>query len=277
MTEEEGAWMRFSISRWLEPRQGKCPICGRRSAADEAAVQPVRQPEAASVLRRLCPACASSIPWIRKPACRVCGRPIACPDCPRRTDRRLTFSRAAVRYDPRMKELLALYKYRGSERLEEVMAAMLSFGYERILPELGLAPGASSAFQAVTAVPLADERLEERGFNQAERIAAMLAGWYGLSYRPLLRRNRHTEKQSLKTRRSRMRDMRGNFSPTLELDELKRRIAPDQPVRILLVDDVYTTGSTLEECARVLRTMAGGVPDSRDSRVEVYGLVWARS
>ncbi|WP_276353579.1 ComF family protein [Cohnella caldifontis] len=269
--------MRFSWNRWLEPSNGPCPVCGKRSAGGKTAACPVRHPEAASVLRQLCTACAETIPWIRKPVCRVCGRSIACPDCPRRAERALSFSRGAVRYDAAMKDWLAMYKYRGSEKLEAVMAAMAAFGYERILTELRTGTDAAS-FVAVTAVPLAAERLAERGFNQAERMARTLAGWYSLPYRPLLKRNRHTEKQSLKSRRGRLEDMRGNFSPNPAAFSMLTSSQPDETCRILLVDDVYTTGSTLQECARSIRLAVASQPaNAQDRRVEVYGLAWARS
>jgi ComF family protein len=166
-------------------------------------------------------------------------------------------SRCAVRYTDTMRDWLALYKYRGSERLEIVLAAMLAFAYERLCRVSG------ASFPTITAVPLAQERLRERGFNQAERLAMRLADWYRISYSPLLRRLRHTEKQSLKSRRSRVVDMRATFAPQLR---------PEWTGPVLLVDDIYTTGSTLNECARVLRQAAPTAdPPS------VYGLLWARS
>lgn len=163
-----------------------------------------------------------------------------------------------------MKEWLARYKYRGHEGLAPVMAAMLAFAYERLVDTMAPVTGRAPLFHAVASVPLSDERERERGFNQAERMARHLSGWYGIPYRPLLRRVRHTEKQSLKSRRSRVTDMRGIFA----------RATSDFPApfpessNLLLVDDVYTTGSTMNECARVL---ADGEPD-----VRVYGLAWAR-
>lgn len=263
------------ITRWLGPSARSCRLCGRQSAVRQSVPCPVRHPDAAAILRFLCSACSEAIPWIHRPICRICGRPEVCPDCPRREERYVVFSRSAVRYDNRMKELLALYKYRGSERLEAIMAAILSSAYERICTEL-TARVAKSHFRAITSVPLAQERLEERGFNQAERMARLLAGWYGIPYLPLLRRNRHTEKQSLKTRRSRLTDMRGNFSadPVVLSHLMEACAQAEEPVRILIADDVYTTGSTLNECARAVRT---ALPPLAAKRLEIYGLLWARS
>ena len=256
--------MNFTLSRWFRPTVPTCIVCGRDAdTRRRPAPLPVRHPAVRAVLRKLCYVCSEAIPWIVSPVCRVCGRPEVCPDCPRREVRHLLFSRGAVRYDDRMKDWLALYKYRGSEALEPLMAAMMSYGYERIIGEL-------PSIHAVTSVPLARERLEERGFNQAERMARTLAEWYGVPYYALLQRNRHTEKQSLKNRRSRLVDMKGNF---VALDPRKLSALADRhghPVRIVLVDDIYTTGSTMNECAGALEAALPGY-------AEVYGLMWARS
>jgi len=250
--------MTLHLGKWFAPSKSVCPICGRDAARTAGSAPiPVHHPKPRQALASLCGLCLRAIPWIVYPVCPVCGRAESCEDCVRRKIRSYTISRCAVRYTEMMKDWLALYKYRGNEGVETVLAAMIAFAYER------LCEAANSEFHAVTSVPLAPERLRERGFNQAERLAIRLADWYGLSYRPMLHRLRHTEKQSLKSRLGRVVDMRGNF-------------AADRSAlfsgNILLLDDVYTTGSTLDECARVLKQAAG-----EDEAPKVYGLLWARS
>ena len=268
--------MRLSIARWLRPSLPTCILCGR-DGASAARASSVRHPEPAAVLQHLCGVCYSSIPWIVKPACMICGRPEACPDCPRRPDRSIIFSRCAVRYDDTMRDLLALYKYRGSEKLEGLMAAMLAYSFEQICTEL-VSRGSRPHFHLITSVPLAGERLEERGFNQAERMASALAEWYGLTYQPALQRNRHTAKQSLKNRKNRITDLRGTFSSILNHKHTQlQSTGSGDPVRILLTDDIYTTGSTLNECADTLRTAISSDFKIPQERVEIYGLIWARS
>lgn len=83
---------------------------------------------------------------------------------------------------------------------------------------------------------------------------------------PLLVRSRHTDKQSQKTRSGRLEDVQGLF----ELDERVCSLMPASfrsGFDLYLVDDVYTTGSTMNECAKVLRA---GLP------ARVFGLTWAR-
>lgn len=253
----KGEWLE-RMYRWFSPHNGSCPVCGRdrRDGAPPLPV-PIRHAAARQALSSLCGDCVRAIPWIDIAACSICGRPERCGDCLRRSVRHFQCCRAAVRYDAAMRDWLALYKYRGLERLEPVLAAMLALPAERLLSRV-------SAF-AVAAVPLADERLRERGFNQAERMALRIARWYRIPYLPLLRRVRHTDKQSFKGRGDRLENMRGSFAaagPVALPDDGKER-------NIILVDDIYTTGSTINECAYVIRK---AYPSCK-----IYGLLWARS
>jgi competence protein ComFC len=252
-----------SLSSWFSQTAKACPVCGRNAThASDPTIIPIRHPVPRKIISSLCAPCRISIPWITHPICRICGRAERCEDCVRRQQRHYSISRCAVRYDNQMRDWLALYKYRGNEKLESVLAAMLAFAYERLC-EYSSEP---AIFNSITSVPLAPERLLDRGFNQAERLSLQLSQWYGLTYEPMLLRLRHTEKQSLKSRRSRVTDMRGNFS-AVSTELFSRSVS-----KIILVDDIYTTGSTLDECARVLRQASGP-----EAPPEIYGLLWARS
>ena len=107
-------------------------------------------------------------------------------------------------------------------------------------------------------VPLHPARLRERGFNQALLIARACFPQYRSRLEPaLLRRQRHTRPQSQLSGHERRTNLGGAFT----------FVAPSRVRgrRVLLVDDVFTTGSTVQECSRVLRT-AGA------ARIEVFTL-----
>ncbi|CAH0118023.1 MULTISPECIES: ComF family protein [unclassified Paenibacillus] len=262
--------------RWLNTllraRQHPCMICGK---------------SAASLFYGICDGCGSVIPWIDRVNCTVCGRHVPCPDCIRRPQDSTYFiqNRSAVQYDSHMKEWLAQYKYRGNERYIGLFVHMLNQAYVRMLNEIRMNDAAAdddAIFDCVTFVPVSEARLAERGFNQAEQLAKGLAAIHRLPVYPLIRRARHTAKQSFKARGERIRDLKDVFVPDSaalsQIAELARsRRSEDKPLlRILLVDDVYTTGSTVNECARQIRTIPGlaGFPEMR---MEVYCLTWARS
>ena len=86
----------------------------------------------------------------------------------------------------------------------------------------------------------------ERGFNQSEKIANLLSG---LSQKPVvdsLKRNRYTNPQAKFNRQERLQNLDDAFDFIYKRDDLKDK-------NILLVDDVFTTGSTMQECAKILK------------------------
>lgn len=212
----------------------------------------------------LCPGCFASIPWIKEVKCGVCGRYEECPDCKRRKETFFVMNRSAVQYDETMKGLLARYKYRGDERLQHLLGAMLLQAYNHYAKENVSSGG---KFDYITYVPLSPDRLKERGFNQAEQMAKAFGETLNLPVVSLLTRVRNTGKQSFKKRTERLSDLSGAFAPDPDgINRLKDRIS-DRPIRILVLDDVYTTGSTLNQCAYVIR---------QSLEAEVFGLCFAR-
>jgi len=220
-------------------------------------------------LASVCGACASGVPWIEDIQCLVCGRGEPCPDCVRREVSYIAASRSAVRYTPFMKEWLARYKYRGSEKLAPLFGDMAGFAYER-LQELWAQE--TECRTVLTYVPLSERRLEERGFNQAEVMARAVGRRYRAPVVPLLARTRHTEKQSYKSRRERLESLERAFAPREDGAAWLRSLLAEGPLRVVVVDDVYTTGSTMQHCGETIAAAAGGGPE----RLRVYGLTWAR-
>ncbi|ANE48862.1 hypothetical protein SY83_10955 [Paenibacillus swuensis] len=226
------------LNSWLSPDSFSCVSCGGRSTQLSSA--------------GLCSPCNRTFPWILEALCEVCGRYERCYDCERRERTYFAMNRSVVVYDAAMKNLLALYKYRGQERLQALFVEMLSGAYDHF----------QMSVDVITFTPLSSTRLAERGFNQAEQLARGLGAAKGIPVVPLLARIKHTEKQSFKTRKERLGTLEHVFSFQKDPD-----FTPREGLRVLIVDDVYTTGSTLNECAKVIR---------EGMWAEIYGLTWAR-
>jgi ComF family protein len=185
-----------------------------------------------------------------------------------------------------MREWLGQYKYRGNERYAPLLGLMLDSAYLTLRKEKQNALVSRKPFiiprpwsaDLLVPVPVSDSRLMERGFNQAERLANVLSRRRKVPQLPLLIRTHHTGKQSFKSRAERLTDMKhafaGNPAITVQFaDWLKRMRSLDRPVRIIIVDDIYTTGSTIRACAEIIKQIVS----DNGYRVEVYSLTWARS
>ncbi|WP_144027431.1 ComF family protein [Paenibacillus selenitireducens] len=156
---------------------------------------------------------------------------------------------------------------------------MALFAYHQVLLQQ-LMYKQSPRIDLITYVPVSETRLQERGFNQAEQLARIVAQYAHVPVQSLLQRNRHTIKQSMKSRGNRIEDMKDVFSAVnnanhqlQSLFKIRNPNNPDsQTLRILLVDDVYTTGSTINACAHQLKKSIDPV-----HKLEIYSLTWARS
>ncbi|MFC4100357.1 ComF family protein [Paenibacillus xanthanilyticus] len=270
----------------LSPSNAACPVCGR-AFRNQGKVS----------FAGLCPACTEAIPWIRRIECPVCGRPERCGDCARRTAASFVASRSAVRYDASVRSWLAMYKYRGHEALMPVLGEMMAEACRHLLAERR-ARYSHFRFDALVPVPLSEERLAERGFNQAEQLASYVGARWSIPVVEALRRTRNSGKQSFISRRERMRNTLGLFAaddlrlPALLLPDRTRNAVPivatfwsefrapqacpaREPLRLLLVDDIYTTGSTIDACAQALAKALHGLHPG--ICVEIYALTLARS
>lgn len=246
-------WMKKSVSTMcsmFSPRREVCLLCKQNS---------VLQAEELG----LCHSCYKRIPWIRDVLCPTCGRAEVCSDCGRRQHAYFSRSRSAVRYDETMKELLARYKYRGDERLKTVLGQMLVHSYHLLQMDRDKS---DSVQELITFVPVSERRMLERGFNQAEQMAIELGRRVGLPVVSLLNRSKHTDKQSFKKRSERLDDLEHVFEASQSIHEYKRDSRASTFI-IYIVDDVYTTGSTMNQCAKVLEEYF---------TAEIWGITWAR-
>ena len=193
----------------------------------------------------LAPSVWKTLHFLDAPFCAVCGVPFAvdagldavCPSClaqPPAYDR----ARAAFVYDDHSKRLILDFKYRDRHDGANAFAGwMYRAGRELFKSNALVAP-----------VPLHFSRLLRRRFNQSAMLSLKLAELAGVEVVPdLLVRNRRTPQQKGLSWRARRRNVAGAFS----LNERYAREFRDRDV--VLIDDVFTTGATVEACARVLK------------------------
>ena len=229
--------MPFQISKLLRDAGGAvldlvypphCAICLNKTYAGE----------------HLCAACRKAAPVIRAPFCDTCSEPFSgqidgpflCPNC---RDRHFRFTCAVARYRSRgaVRELIHRFKYNGKVHVQNVLIDWLA-------ETLGDPRLQAPPCDRVVPVPLHSTRERERGFNQARLLAEGLAQRSGIPLADCIKRTRYTTTQTIFDREARRENLRGAFQ--------MRQSADVRNLHLLLIDDVLTTGSTVDECARVL-------------------------
>ena len=194
--------------------------------------------------------CRKQVRYVRPPFCQRCGLPyegditssFECANC-REMEFEFTSARAAVVAKGVVLEVIHRFKY------------SRALWFENFLVELLLAEAVpvlrGQRWDYIVPVPLHPVKKREREFNQAERLAARLSKATGVAMNEkLLHRIKQTATQTLLKREQRATNMRGAFAMG-EGVELNGE-------RIILVDDVFTTGATTNDCARALRAAGGG-------------------
>jgi ComF family protein len=198
----------------------------------------------------LCDACAEVFDKIEPPYCKRCGRwfdPAAkggplCVEC-RESPPAFELARAFGRHTESLRQAVLNYKFAGARRLAKPLADRLVGVLEAVVARGELA---EDAVEALVPVPLHEKRRKWRGFDQAERLAREMGALTGvrLLARALVRQ-RDTAPQVELTAEQRAQNVRGAFAVVKPWLVRGREL--------LLVDDVFTTGATMNECARALR------------------------
>ena len=228
-----GAWLCAACEAGLHPVPARrCPRCGAPGPWSAPAAGAARNvPDHAAPPFARGPVRDAEPP--RRLALRTGGR--RCPECGGR-DLAFVSASAAFTYEGPARALVTACKFRS---LRSLTADMVS----RAAP--AFAEAAQDAF--VTWVPGHRDHQLERGFNQAERLARGFARTAGLPYAPLLRRTRHGARQSGLSRDARAANVKGAFALLEGTKGVERKLK-----RVVVVDDVYTTGETLDQCAQAL-------------------------
>jgi predicted amidophosphoribosyltransferase len=182
----------------------------------------------------ICPSCFRALRPLGPPRCACCGSPAAWPvaRCRECSGRRLAFAtaRAAVAYEGPARALVGAWKERGLRPVASLAAELVAAHVER------------PAADVITYIPPDPVRQLERGDHPAGRLAAKLAARWGIDPASLMRRRMTVGRQTALRLDERRRNVRGAFAAD-----------PLGPVRVVLVDDVYTTGATVDAAATALR------------------------
>ncbi|WP_041267047.1 ComF family protein [Geotalea daltonii] len=193
----------------------------------------------------LCTSCLEQLHPVASPLCPICGVPFATEDgidhrCGACSVRRPAYvaARAAFVFDGPIQELIHRFKYAHKTHLSRPLALMTA----RHLADFA----GQTAADIVIPVPLHKKRLRWRSYNQAILLAAVLSKeWRIPLSRNALQRTRWTEPQINLAADERQQNVKGAFA-VAEPERVADR-------RIILIDDVFTTGSTVEECAKTLK------------------------
>ena len=221
-------------NRWREALTGlcfprRCPVCG------------------GIVLPRgelICPDCVKELSPVSQPVCLICGKQLEsgtgerCGDCMRRP-RSFQRNFALLNYNAAARRSMVAIKYKNRREYLDFYAQAVCRRFGRQLLRLGP--------DAIVPVPVHASRLRSRGYNQAELLAGRIGAELGIPVcsRALLRTKKTRPQKEL--------------SPEERLRNLQQAFAagqlPEGVETVILVDDIYTTGSTLEACARILLGM----------------------
>jgi competence protein ComFC len=229
------------IQNWLNVGLGflypeSCQICGEERATTREGF--------------VCRHCWTQVRFIRPPFCERCGlpypgdltTPFECANC-REMELHFHSARSAVVARGMVREVIHRYKYHRALWFEPFLADLL---VREAKPDLS-----GQRWDFIVPVPLYPVKQREREFNQAERLAVRLSVATNIPVnKKLLRRVMPTATQTLLTREQRAKNMRGAFAV--------HRDSGLDGERIVLVDDVFTTGATTSACAKALRDAGAG-------------------
>jgi ComF family protein len=197
-----------------------------------------------------CQECWTKLRFITDPKCPICSHPFEVtiagmqPWCGSCLTKRPSYNKAvvALRYDGVIAKVISDFKYRDQTFLAEKLATLL---WNRASSQIG-------AFDLVVAVPMHQQKLRQRKFNQVVLLGKKLAKKSGAKFFPnLLLKVKDTAPQASLKQRERRKNLKRAFlvNPKFR-DEIASEI---KGKKILLIDDVITTGATIESCAKELK------------------------
>ena len=204
----------------------RCPVCGN-----------ILEDKYAYVHKK----CRGTLPWIHEPRCKRCGKPLEspvrelCQDCKARSYS-FQSGRSLWLYEKKAKQMTLDYKYKNKREYTDFFVDEMIRNYGGWIRgnRIGL----------IVPVPLNKKKKRERGYNQAELLAVRLGKELGMETAPKgLIRQRYTSPQ----KQLGPAERRHNLEKSIQAGRL-----PEKVDHVLLIDDIYTTGATVEACAKAL-------------------------
>lgn len=225
-------------------------------------IYPVRCPICAEIVvpkgDRVCSSCKDKLLYISEPRCKKCSKPIGyeekeyCSDCERKKYS-FDLGYAIWIYNEDMKHSIADFKYHSKKEYAKFYIEEMVRLYGRSIEKLGP--------DVVVPIPVHKSKYIERGYNQADILARGFGKALGLPVKSkLLIRTKKTLPQKKLSDKERLRNLREAF----KYNETEANSCPKKITKVLLVDDIFTTGSTIEACTNILK--AQGI-------LEVYFIV----
>ena len=209
----------------LFPR--RCPVCGE-----------ITEPAGSLI----CPSCFRELSFVKSPTCKKCGKEIAdetmeyCEDC---ISHRHAFEYgvALLNYDETARTSMVQIKYKNKREYLDFYGEALAVRYEEQFRRMQV--------DAIVPVPVHRSRRRRRGFNQAELLAGIVGERLGI---PVADKALVRTKRTLPQKELSAMDRLKNLSGAFRAGEVPAKLRS-----VLLVDDIYTTGSTIEACSRALK------------------------
>lgn len=192
----------------------------------------------------ICRECREKLPLIRGARCYRCGRGIArleeafCTDCKQRGNTHdYTKGLALCTYDEVMREAIYRLKYAGRREYAQTFGKMMAERFGAICRRAGV--------EGIIPVPLHPEREKKRGYNQAALLAEAFGAWAGIPVYPnYIVRKKNTPPLKAMDRAERQNNLKKAFN--IGQNDVKLKI-------IIVMDDIYTTGSTIDAVAKLLK------------------------
>ncbi len=230
---------RTSLYAWLKSSRSAVSMVGEGPLAVLFPPRCLLCERPTSRLRVLCDDCMVSLPRLTGPRCAKCQEPLEDPSldlCRACGTRRRWFDRAVSigPYDGAWGELIRALKFEREPAVARFLSERMAEFFVRERPFRDI--------DVITYVPMRRRALRKRGFNQARLLARGLARRVHLPMQKLLSKVRETSPQARLSARERRDNLRAAFRPITSIRG-----------KVLLVDDIFTTGSTVEECAHALK------------------------